>query len=121
MAKNTPKGVQDEIKDSAHKVWLAGLGALATAEEEGGRLFKKLVEKGESLESKGKETVSKAKTKVENAWEDIEGKLDEKVTSVLHRMGVPSRDEIRNLTEKVEDLAAKVEQLAAKKAAAKPA
>ncbi len=118
MAKNTAKNVQDEIKDSAHKIWLAGLGALAAAEEEGGKLFKKLVEKGESLESKGKETVSKAKSKVENAWDDIESKLDDKITGTLHRMGVPSRDEIRNLTKKVEDLAAKVDQLASKKAAA---
>jgi len=31
------------LRKSAHDVWLAGLGALSLAEEEGGKLFKALV------------------------------------------------------------------------------
>ena len=37
--------------------------------------------------------------------------LDEKLTAALHRLGVPTRDEIRNLTQRVEELNAKIEQL----------
>jgi hypothetical protein len=29
------KNLQDDLKDSAHRIWLAGLGALAAAGEEG--------------------------------------------------------------------------------------
>ncbi len=109
----------EDLRDSAHKIWLAGLGALATAEEEGGKLFKKLVEKGEGMESRGKDAVENAKSKVSNAWEEVESKIDEKVTAALHRLGVPSRDEISKLTKKVEDLSKKIEVLATAKSSAK--
>jgi poly(hydroxyalkanoate) granule-associated protein len=48
------RNVQEEIKDSVHRIWLAGLGALAAAEEEGGKIFSRLVERGRDVESKGK-------------------------------------------------------------------
>jgi poly(hydroxyalkanoate) granule-associated protein len=52
-------------------------------------------------------------------WEEVEGKVDEKVTATLHRMGVPSREEIQKLTKKVEELSKKIEQLASAKASPK--
>jgi poly(hydroxyalkanoate) granule-associated protein len=113
--KKTESKVQDELRESAHRIWLAGLGALAAAEEEGTKLFNRLVERGETVESKGKERVEKAKSKVSSAWDDVEQKLDEKVAKALHKMGVPTRDEIHRLTRRVEELSAKVDQLHARK------
>ena len=118
----TEKNVQDELKDSVHRIWLAGLGALAAAEEEGSKLFSRLVDRGRDVEAKGKVEVDKvneklrvevdrAKAKAESAFDNWGDKLDEKLTSALHRLGVPTRDEIRNLTQRVEELNAKVEQL----------
>ena len=52
----------EEIKANAEKVWMAGLGALATAEEEGGKLFRGLVKKGESFEKKGLAQLDKLKS-----------------------------------------------------------
>ena len=57
--------LKDEIKANASKVWLAGLGALATAEEEGGKLFRGLVKKGEQYEKKGKSQLDRLKDQVE--------------------------------------------------------
>jgi poly(hydroxyalkanoate) granule-associated protein len=116
------KNVQEELKDSVHRIWLAGLGALAAAEEEGAKLFSRLVDRGRDVESKGKVEVDKmksevervtaqAKSQAENAFENFGSKFDEKLTSTLHRLGVPTRDEIRNLTLRVEELNAKIEQL----------
>ncbi len=116
------KNVQDELKDSVHRIWLAGLGALAAAEEEGSKLFSRLVDRGRDVESKGKvevdkvnekvkAEVDKAKAKAESAFDGWSEKLDEKLTATLNRLGVPTRDEIRNLTQRVEDLNAKIEQL----------
>ena len=51
------KGWQDDARESAHRIWLAGLGALAKAEEEGSKLFKNLVREGERYETAGKATV----------------------------------------------------------------
>jgi len=118
MSKKTTKELQAELKDSAHKIWLAGLGALSAAEDEGGKLFKNLVERGQEIEKRGKkhadkarDTVSGVVTVAESYWETFEKKLDEKVTATIHRLGVPTKDEIDGLTKKVEDLTAAVDKL----------
>jgi len=126
MDSNTTNGrekkLQDELMESAHRIWLAGLGALAAAEEEGSKVFSRLVERGKDVESRGKETASDAKEQVKskfedvksqasNAWSGLGDKLDDTLTSALHRLGVPTRDEIHSLTQKIEELNAKVDQL----------
>ena len=124
---HTEKNTQEELKDSVHRIWLAGLGALAAAEEEGSKLFSKLVDRGRDVESKGKvevdkvndkvrTEVDKAKAKAESAFENWGEKFDEKLTSALHRLGVPTRDEIHHLTRRVEELNSKVEHLKPKAA-----
>ena len=125
MAKKKARDLQNELADSAHRIWLAGLGAFAAAEEEGSKLFKSLVEKGQGIEDRGKEKVEKAKgavsgvkTVAESYWETFERKLDEKVTAIIHRIGVPTKDEIETLTKKVEDLTGAIDKL---RAADKPA
>jgi poly(hydroxyalkanoate) granule-associated protein len=103
-------------------VWLAGLGALATVGEEGGKLFESLVKKGESYEARGKKKMEKqmarakesfgeVKDKAGEAWKNFERTLDDRIASTLHRVGVPTRDEIKTLSRRVAELTAKVEQL----------
>lgn len=122
MAEKSSIEFQKEIRESAHRIWLAGLGALASAEEEGTKLFKSLVEKGENYDFRGKERLDKvlgkfeeakgkAKGKAESAWEKIGGSFDDKVADTLKRLGVPSREEIKKLTKRVEELTLKVDQL----------
>lgn len=112
---DTTKNLQDELKESAHRIWLAGLGALAAAGEEGTKVFDRLVDRGREYETRGREEARKqyegARSTTDELWSTWSGKLDEAVTNALHRMGVPSRDEIRNLTQRVEELNAKVEML----------
>jgi len=116
------KKLQNDIKESAHKIWLAGLGALATAEEEGSKLFKNLVEKGETYGDKGKEqfqemrgkveeAASKAKDKAGSAFEQVGDRFDEILGGALQRFGVPTREEIATLTKRVEELTKVVEKL----------
>ena len=109
------KNLQDELKDSAHRIWLAGLGALASAGEEGTKMFERLVDRGREYESRGRDEARKQYDGVKASADDIlktwSDKLDESVTKALNRMGVPSRDEIHNLTRRVEELNAKVETL----------
>ncbi|MEM7481818.1 MAG: phasin family protein [Acidobacteriota bacterium] len=138
--KKSKKDVQDEILDSAHRIWLAGLGALTTVEEQGSKLFKSLVERGKSMEKEGRKTVGKAKDKVEVEFDRAKDKVEEGVGKVgetveqtlsdaLHRFGVPTRDEIHTLVTRVEELNKKVDDLrkaprtttARKPAARKPA
>jgi poly(hydroxyalkanoate) granule-associated protein len=117
MAKKNGKASKD-LKDSANKVWLAGLGALATVGEEGGKMFDELVKKGKAFEPKVMSQVEMAKDKFEvakgkagKAWTKIEGSIDDRVTAAIHRIGVPTRDEIKELSKRVADLTSKVEEL----------
>jgi poly(hydroxyalkanoate) granule-associated protein len=121
MAKKIADDGKD-LKEFANKIWLAGLGAFASVGEEGGKLFESLAEKGSGVESRGKKEFAKAKVKLEevadkakseaqNAWSKLETVLDDKVTASLHRVGVPSRDEIKNLSTRVAELTRKVEQM----------
>ena len=123
------KEVQNELKDSVNKIWLAGLGALSTAEQEGQKWFKTLVEKGEEYQKRGQERVEDVKERFEDAADKakeraggtfgkFEEKIDELVSNTLRRTGVPGREEIAALTKRVEELTALVEQL---QPAAKPA
>ena len=126
--KHMDQDFKEEIKQNAEKVWLAGLGALATAEEEGGKLFRGLMKKGESYEKKGLAQFDKLKAKVEGAaetareraevaWgkvedkvEGVEDRLDDRVAGVLRKLGVPSKNEIATLTRRVEELTLLVEK-----------
>lgn len=137
--RETAKKVQQELLESAHKVWLAGLGALSTVGEEGDRLFRELVEKGRTMEARGKEAggvrekvesrvkdvrgrveerMRGARERVEKGFDSVWGAVDDRVTDVLHKMGVPTRDEIQRLTRRVEELNAKIDRSRGKSAPA---
>jgi poly(hydroxyalkanoate) granule-associated protein len=118
MTKKSKTDVQNEVVQSAQKIWLAGIGALATAEEEGSKLFNSLVKKGETYEARSKQRVDEVKARVEEVVGKAEGSfdklgdaLDEKVAEAINRLGVPSRNEIAKLTRSVEELTVKVDQL----------
>ena len=44
------------IRESANRIWLAGLGAFAKTQEEGEKLFQSLVKEGETVEKRAKAT-----------------------------------------------------------------
>ena len=122
MAKKKEKNLAKDLQASAHQIWLAGLGALAVAEEEGGKVFKSLVEKGEGMEERGKkglQDVSKrmksAKGKAEKELEKLGDSFDDRVAGALNRLGVPTRSEVKKLIDRVEALTKKVDQLKPKK------
>ena len=103
------------IRESANRIWLAGLGAFAKTQEEGEKLFQAMVEEGEKIEKRAKETaiarVEEAKGKViefrgkaNEQFDRLEELFQERVAQVLHRLGVPTQDDIQELTKRVEAL-----------------
>ena len=99
------------LKDSAHNIWLAGLGAYSVAGEEGTRLFKQLVDKGSELDAANKERINHLAQSVRGLKGDAKDALTMVTTPIeaglataMHRLGVPSREEIVNLTQRVEEL-----------------
>lgn len=120
--------LQQKVVDSAHNIWLAGLGAATLAQEDGSKLFESLVQKGQEVEKTGgspvmkvrdglKETLKDAADRATATWEMLSGKVDEQVTASLHRMGLPTREEIATLTRRVDALIVSVDKLRAKSSA----
>ncbi|MES2958071.1 MAG: phasin family protein [Pseudomonadota bacterium] len=127
------------VKDSAQQIWLAGMGAFAKAQEEGGKVFEALVREGTSLQKKtqglAEERISAVTGKMTAMadgmsgkagaqWDKLESIFEERVAKALNRMGVPSRKDVDALIKRIDELSAKVGAKAApakKAATAKPA
>lgn len=116
MARKTTKRVV-AVKETAQDIYLAGLGAVAMAGEEGNRLFDDLVKKGRALEKTGRARVEQAlerarglRTDARKAVAKAAGPLDDGMTSAMHKLGVPTRREIQALTRRVEELTRVVEK-----------
>ena len=112
------KEMGKDFTGKARDIWLAGLGALSSVEEQGNKIFKNLVEKGTELEKKGKEQIESVYGKAKEEFNKVEGKvsksIEDTVSDVLDKIGVPSRDEVNTLISKVDALAGKVDELAGK-------
>lgn len=103
------------IRESANRIWLAGLGAFAKTQEESEKLFQTLVKEGEAVEKRAKEIAEarfeEAKGKVvefrgkaNQQFERLEELFQERVAQVLNRLGVPTQDDIQELSKRVEAL-----------------
>lgn len=117
------ESLQDELTERGRDVWLAGLGALATVEEEGTKLFNRLVDRGQDFEEerrheleeateKVREQSDEALTQLEEAGEETQSMLSDSVRAALERFGVPTRKEVDDLADKVDHLSRQVEELA---------
>ena len=117
------------IKDSASQIWLAGLGAFAKAQEEGGKVFEALVKEGVSLQRKtqaaAEEKISEAtnrmasmatdlSSKASGQWDKLEGIFEERVSRALKKLGVPTAKDVEALIARVDELNRHVARLSAK-------
>lgn len=133
--KATSKTTAETVKESASQIWLAGLGAFARAQQEGGKIFEALVKEGRSIESKTRkvtgatvnevrgavqDTVEQVQSKASASWDKLEKIFEDRVAKALAGLGVPTAAEIKELTGRVRDLQKAVHELA-EKASAKPA
>jgi len=118
------------VKDSAHQIWLAGLGAFAKAQEEGNKVFDALVKEGESIQNKTRkvadEQIAVVTGKAVGTWDRLEQVFEDRVARALSSLGVPSKKDIDKLSKRVAELTSVVQKLteaqeAAEKAAAKSA
>ena len=113
------------VKDSAQQIWLAGLGAFAKAQQEGGKVFDALVKEGESIQARTRqatdEKVAAVAGKAAIAWDRLELVFENRVARALSSLGVPSKKDIDQLAKRVAELTAVVDGLTQAKPAAKSA
>lgn len=130
MQIDTYKKIPNQVADGAHKFWLAGLGAFSLVEEEAGKLFDQLrksgkqledrgkkqfdqlVARGEKLEARGKKQVQKVRKEAETTVGGWQSEVDSRITAAVQRLGIPARQEIHRLVQRVEELTRKVDAAA---------
>ena len=101
----------ESLRDSAQKIWLAGLGAFERAKSEGPRMFETLVEQGKGLRARASEAADQAlKTVREQAgeaqgkWDKLEQVFEDRVSRSLNRLGVLTSREVGDLSRQVDEL-----------------
>ena len=136
----TIKRFQDTVVNSAREVYYAGLGVVATLEQESSTMYQKaerrvntVVEDAQDnfnqLAQKGQTFADRSEKALKGELKEIEGELKETrrdvvrygdkaidqlqdtVAAALNRLGIPTREEVRTLNANVEKLSAKVDQL----------
>jgi len=126
-----PSGLFDSnlagaVKDSAQQIWLAGMGAFAKAQAEGGKVFEALVKEGVSLQRKTQSVAedklgdvtgkmssmaSEVTSKAGASWDKLENIFEERTAKALGKLGVPTAKDVAELTRRVDELAAAVAKL----------
>jgi poly(hydroxyalkanoate) granule-associated protein len=133
------KELASAVRSSAQQIWQAGLGAFAKAQEEGGRVFSKLVKDGTEFQKRAEDKVADVSDSVSKladgvgkqasgSWDKLEQVFEERVARALATIGVPMQNDIAALHAKIDALSLQVAALSGKaapvpkpKAAAKPA
>ena len=117
--KKTGTLLSDTVKDSAQQIWLAGLGAFARAQEEGGKVFESLVKEGMAVQRK---TQTAAEDKINEAtsrmasmandisaraagkWDKLENIFEDRVAKAMATLGVPSAHDLQALSARLDAL-----------------
>jgi poly(hydroxyalkanoate) granule-associated protein len=130
--KKTGAQLSGTVKESAQQIWLAGLGAFAKAQEEGGKVFEALVKEGTSIQRKtqaaAEEKISEAtnrmasmatdiSSRASGQWDKLENIFEDRVSKALNKLGVPSAKDIDVLIARIDELNRNVAKLSAKSAA----
>ena len=126
--------ILETVRTNAHQVWLAGLGAFAAMQNEGtkvistaqaqsAKVFASLVKQGQEIEYRAKKAAAKRATAVSDkttqAIDKLEQVFQNRVSRSLNRLGVPSSEDVRALTARVEELTGTVKTLVEGKTSAR--
>lgn len=119
----------ERTRDTARKLWQASLGAAVTLEHRSIKYFNQLVEKGAKFQyltsenqsaagdsetgktSRTRSATLRAVDKMHDIEHSIEHGLDKGRANTLHWIGVSSRNELSELSKKVESLEVEVKDL----------
>ena len=117
------------------QVWLAGLGAIARArdegnkaifkaQQEGNKAFGKLVKEGETIQKQTRKVADQklalVTSKASDSWGRMEKLFEERVARALSSLGVPSKKDIDMLSKRISELTAAVQKLSKAQEAAAP-
>lgn len=99
------------LLDTVRKVLLAGVGAVALAQDEVEDFVNRLVERGQIAEQDGRKLLRDVTERRRKTTEKAEESLDKRVEDLLSRMNVPTKADVEALSTKITVLTKKVDEL----------
>lgn len=114
--KDTPQkgNGTSEMTDLLRRPLLISVGLLALAEEQASSLIDSLIERGEKAEKAGEKYIKKLNKNASKAFKKSKKAVKKRqpkgdlIERTLHRLNVPSRNDIDKLNKKVDTLMRKV-------------
>ena len=128
-----------QVKESVRNAVLAGLGVVSIAQKEAtkyygtvakeaNKFYGTLVKEGQSLEKKSKKSVDQITAKAENKYKNIknmaakrfnkiESMFETKVETALNKLDIPTVEDLKGLSTRVETLIKEIKKIDTKKAA----
>lgn len=105
------------IRESATEIWLAGLGAFAAAQREGNKIFEALVKQGEAVRERTRKAASERigvlTADASQRWDKLGQMLEEPLGRAFHRLNLPTKKDINELSSRIDKLTAATEKLSA--------
>ena len=109
-----------ELRDAGRALWLAGLGVVAEVEEGSERLdhwFDRLVERGRPVDERQRKALEEVGERTGVTVREMKKLFEDTVQyeskSLLERLGLMTRDDVKVLAARIDTLAARVDELAA--------
>jgi len=102
---------QKPLLEAARKLLLASIGAIALAQDELEDFVDKLVERGEIAEKDGRELMNRLAERGRGMAKRARSSQQTQVEDVLHSMDIPTRADIKALSNKISALAKKLDEL----------
>ena len=97
------------ISDMIQKVINLGFGALIVTKENVEELIDEMVKKGEIKKDEAKEQVNELFKKVLSSRKEIVSTIEKIVENVLHKLDIPTRNELQQMQKKLEEIIKRLE------------
>lgn len=111
------------LVESAQQIWMAGVGAFTRAQGEGSKLFEALVAEGMNIEKTTRklatgrvdavrdameDRVGVVRDRASDTWDRLEKVFEDRVQRALNRLGIPGREDLSELSSRVDALTAQL-------------
>lgn len=110
----------NEIREAGRNLWLAGLGAVAEAGEGGkdwNQMFDRLVERGRPVGERQRKAFEDIEERTGSTVREMKKLFEDTVQyeskSLLQRLGLMTRDDVKVLASRIDALAVKIDELVA--------
>lgn len=125
-----PRKAQEQLLQGVQQVWLAGMGAIARAQKDGPAAFTDAVAEGMKLLGQSRSNAQRmvrdafdaaqetlqsrvdgVRGQAQETWDNLESLFQSRVQRAMHDLGVPTANEIRDLTRRVTELNESVQRI----------